>query len=141
MRSMSADEYLRQLRHIDALVRNRQLEYHHWREIAEGFGSFSAGDKVQSSKNLQQIPDAIGRYIDIEREVESLKYKRLEILGTIEQLPTEEYDLLFRYYALGHSLKEIAYHLKKGYDRVKVIKREGLDMVQRILDERAQRGA
>jgi DNA-directed RNA polymerase specialized sigma24 family protein len=134
---MTAEEYLRQIAKIDALILNKQADYRRWQEIAEGFGSFSDGDRVQGSKNLQKIPDAIGRYIDIEREVERLKQRRLEIIGTMEQLPAEEYDLLFRYYALGHSLKEIAYHMKKGYDRVKVIKREGLNMVQRILDERA----
>lgn len=134
--SMKADEYLRQLRHIDVLMRNRQLEYNHWREIAEGFGSFSAGDKVQGSKNLQQIPDAIGRYIDIEREVEHLKQKRLAILSVIEQLPTDEYDVLFRCYALGHSLKDIAYDYKNSYDWVRRTKREALGKVEQIINAR-----
>jgi DNA-directed RNA polymerase specialized sigma24 family protein len=133
---MTAEEYVRQIAKIDALILNKQADYRRWKEIATGFGSFSVGDKVQGSKNLQQIPDAIGRYIDIESEVERLKQTRLEIIGTLEQLPTDKYEVLFRYYVLGHSLIEIAFHLKKSYERTKVIKREALNMVQRILDER-----
>ena len=137
LNSVKADEYLRQLRHIDVCVRNLMIEYNHWCEIAEGFGSFSAGDKVQGSKNLQQIPDAIGRYIDIEREVEHLKQKRLEILDVIGQLPTDEYDVLYRVYALGQPLKDIAYDYKRNYDWVKVTKRQGLERVEHILMARA----
>lgn len=138
---MTAEEYLRQIAKIDALILNKQADYRRWQEIAEGFGSFSDGDRVQGSKNLQKIPDAIGRYIDIEREVERLKQRRLEIIGTMEQLPAWEYDVLFRQYACGETLKEIAYNTKYSYDWVRHTKSKAMRMLQQILDERSQRMA
>lgn len=133
---MTAEQYLEQIQKLDVIIINKLADYNRWVAIAGGLGGVSVGDRVQSSRNLQRGSDAIGRYIDIEREIDALKQKRLDIIKTVEQLPPIEYDLIYRLYVQGHSLKEIAYHFDKSYDWVKKRKRKALGMVQKLIDEK-----
>lgn len=133
---MTAEQYLNQIKKIDAIIINKLDEYKRWVDIAEGMGGFSVGDKVQSSRNLQQIPNAIGRYVDIDKEIEDLKKKRQAIIRTLERLPPIEYKILYDLFVKDEDcgLKELAYHFKKSYSWVKKRKNKGLMMVQDILD-------
>lgn len=131
---MTAEQYLNQIKKIDALLRNKLDEYKRWVEVAEGMGGFSTGDKVQSTRNLQQIPNAIGRYVDIEQDIVDLRRRRQDIIRTIERLPPTEYDVLYKVFVKGDSLKEIASRFDRSYDWVKKTKRKALWMVQNILD-------
>jgi DNA-directed RNA polymerase specialized sigma subunit len=133
--NVTAEEYLEQIRKIDTIIINKLNDYHRWVEIAEGMGGVSVGDRVQTSKNLHQIPDAIGRYIDIEREIEELKRKRQAIIGTIERLPSIEYRLLYQIYVNEKMLKELPSMFGMSYDWVKKTKARALRNVQAILDE------
>ena len=135
MSKVTAEEYLEQIRKIDTIIINKLNDYHRWVEIAEGIGGFSVGDKVQSSKNLHQIPNAIGKYIDIEREIEELKRKRQAIIGTIERLPSIEYRLLYQIYVEDKMVKELPSLFGMSYDWVKKTKARALKSVQRMLDE------
>lgn len=119
---------------IDAIISNKIKDYKRWVEIAEGLGDFSVSERVQSSKNLHKIPNAIGRYIDIDREIEALKRERLEIINTLERLPNTEYELLYRIFVKGYTLKEVADYFDRSYDWVKKRKRKALLMVQAVLD-------
>lgn len=132
---MTAERYLEQIKKIDAIITNKLKEYKRWVDVAEGLGGFSAGEKVQTSRNLQQIPDAIGRYIDIEREIAEYNKQRAAIIANLEKLPHIEYDFLYKLYVEGFSYKEIAYHFDRGYDWCKWKKRVALEMLQRILDK------
>ena len=132
---MQAEKYLQRIKQIDVIIGNKIEDHKKWVEIAEGLGGASAGERVQSSKNLQQIPNAIGRYIDIEREIDALKQERQAIISTIERLPTTEYDLVYKLYVKDFTLKELAYHFGKSYDWVKVKKRHALTLIQVIVDE------
>ena len=132
---MTAERYLEQIKKIDAIISNKLKEYKRWVDVAEGLGGFSVGEKVQTSRNLQQIPDAIGRYIDIEREIAEYNRQRAAIIANLEKLPRIEYDFLYKLYVEGFSYKEIAYHFDRSYDWVKRKKRVALRLLQEILDE------
>ena len=132
---MTADQYLSRVKKIDAMIRNKLRERAHWKEVAEGYGGASVGERVQSSHNPQRGADAICNYVDIEREIETLKRERREIILTIERLPSTEYDLIYKLYVLGYSMKEIAYTFGKSYDWVKVKKRHALQLVQGMIDD------
>ena len=133
---MTAERFIQRVRHIDMILANKLKEYKRWVDTAEGLGGFSTGDRVQSSRNLQKIPDAIGRYIDLERDIEKLKRERSDILRVLESLPSEEYDLLYKLYVEDFKLKELAYFYKRSYDWAKKKKRLALRDLQRLLDER-----
>lgn len=132
---MKAEEYLDQIKKIDSIIANKSEDYLRSVELASGLGNFSVAERVQSSRNLQQIPDAIAKYIDIEREIEDLKRKRAEIIQTIERLPAVEYKIIYKLYVKDFTLKEVAYHFDRSYDWVKKKKRKALNRIQIILDE------
>lgn len=133
---MNAEKYLERLKKIDFIIPNKIAEYKRLVSMAEGMGDFSVQDKVQSSPNLQKIAGAIGKYIDIEREIEALELERAAIIATLEKLPAVEYRLLYELYAKDRTLKECAFDLKMPYDTVKKKKRSALRLLQAILDGR-----
>lgn len=132
---MTASEYLSRVKKIDYMIRNKVEEHRHWESVASGLVGASLGERVQASRNLHKGADAIDKYIDIEAEIRALRQERQEIIGTIERLPTEEYDLIYRLYVKGESMKELAYHFGKSYDWVKRKKSYALKLVQAMLDE------
>ena len=133
---MTAEQYLRQIRKIDAIIVNKLKDHRRWVELADGLGGFSVGERVQSSRNLHSGADAIGRYIDIEREIDELKLKRLGIIADIERLPANEYKVIYKLYVEDKTLKEIAYECGMSYEWVKVRKRRGLLLIQRYIEEK-----
>lgn len=132
---MTAERYLEQIKKLDAIISNKLKDYKRWVGIAEGLGGFSAGERVQTSRNLHQIPEAIGRYIDIEGEIEDYRKQRADIIATLERLPPLEYDLLYKLYVEGSRPKEIAYHFDRSYEWVMKEKRKALDSLQSIIDK------
>lgn len=136
MRGLTAEEYLGLIKKIDAIIANKLQDHARWVEIAEGLGGASVGERVQSSRNMQQTATAIGSYVDIEREIKDLKRERQEIIRSIEQLPFPEYEAMYLLYVRDFTLKEVAYHFKRSYDWAKVTKRVALRRIQEIIDKR-----
>jgi FixJ family two-component response regulator len=118
------------------MIAHKLYEYKRWVGVAEGLGGFSEGERVTSSRNLQRIPEAIGNYIDLEREIRELQKQRAEILKVVESLPRTEYDVIYKLFAEDMTMKEVAYHYSRSYDWVKLKKRSAMRKIQAILDER-----
>lgn len=133
---MRAVEYLEQIKKIDVIILNKRKERQRWASIADGLGGFSVSDRVQTSRNLHRGSDAIGEYIDIDREIEELEAKRQGIIDTIQRLPYNEYRVLYMLYVEEHMLKELPSEFNKSYAWVKDKKRKALKHVQNILDEK-----
>ena len=133
---MNAEEYLDRVKKLDAMIRNKMRDHERWVEIADGLGGASTGDRVQSYRNIHKGSDAIGNYIDIEKDILKLKQERESIIKTIESLPLDEYKVIYGIYVAGQSPKEIAYNERKSYEWVKKHRASGIDMIQAILDER-----
>ena len=133
---MRAEEYLRQIRKIDAMIVNKRRDHKRWVEIAEGLGGgFSVGDRVQTTRNLHRGENAVIEYISIEEEIKSLESKRNGIIEVIESLPYNEYKILYEIYVEGYMLKEIAFHFSKSYEWVQKKKRGALKLVQIEIDK------
>ena len=96
----------------------------------------SQGERVQSSSNHQKMATAVCKYTDLEKEVESLRKRRGEIISTIEQLSFQEYDLLHKMYLQGRLLKEIAADKKKSYSWATKTHKNALKHLQKLIDER-----
>ena len=121
---------------IDEKIKNLLKEYRRWVDVAEGMGGFSVSDRVQCTRNLQRGADAIGEYIDLEREINELKAQKKAIIGTIQQLPFNEYVVLYKIYVDGLMLKELPSELVKSYEWVKKTKSKALRHLQEILNEK-----
>lgn len=137
---MKAREFLRQVYKLDCMVANKLAEKRQWQEIAAGASPQTTGERVQSSGNPQRMADAIGRYIDIEREIDEcidrLVDVKREVLGVIEQLNATEYDVLHQLYIQGKTLQEVADKKGRSYSNIATIHGRALQSVQHILDGR-----
>lgn len=141
---MQAKEYLMQVKKLDRLIRNKQIEIERWREIATGSTANYGGERVQSSGSQQKMADAICELVDIQREllesVGKLIRARQKIIDTIETLPPAEYDLLHKHYVQDIELRDLpavydSEDKPRSYSWVTTCHGRALQHVQRILDD------
>lgn len=136
---MEAKRFLNQLRKLDCMIENKLAERNHWKAISTGTSAQMGGERVQSSGSQQKMADAVGRYIDLEREIDRqidlLIDEREKVISVIEQLNTVEYDLLHKVYVQYATLYEVASMYQKTYSWATTIHGRALKNVQRILDE------
>lgn len=140
---MKAIEFLRQVDKLDRLIANKIIEMERWKALAMGTSVSTEGERVQSSGSKQRMQDAVCRYITIEEDInqyiDELVDKKQEVISTIEQLPTNEYDILHKIYIQHIRLHDVG-ESWDGETRsttwVKKVHRKALISLQRILDER-----
>ena len=132
---MTAEEYLEQIKMLDAIISNKMKDYEDKVGVAIGLGDFSVSERVKSSPNLHRNADNIIEYISIEEEIKKLQIKRKGIIETLQQLPCDEYKILYAIYVDGNMLKELPSLFHKSYAWVKWKKRNALDHVQQIIDK------
>ena len=133
---MNAKEYLMQVKKLDRMIRNKSAELEMWHSIATGTGSKADGEKVQSSGSQQKMEDAVVKSVQVEWEISDLIDRKSQIINTIEQLPTEEYDLLHRKYIQGFDLVDIAKIRGKSYSWATTVHGQALKHLQVFLDEK-----
>ncbi|MBO7273841.1 MAG: hypothetical protein J6V22_03195, partial [Clostridia bacterium] len=80
---------MERVRKIDLLLRNKRREYNRWMEAVDGGGGTS-GERVQASRNLHRGSEAIGNYVDLEKDSQRMERERDGIIKTIEELPAAE---------------------------------------------------
>ena len=139
---MKAKEYLMQVSKIDRMITNKIQEVKQWKDIALSSTVSSDGDRVQASGSQQRMADAVGRYVDIEKEINAdidrLVDVKREVIKTIEMLPEAEYDLLHMIYIQGMDLIAAAESEGKTYTWATTTHGRALSHLQKILDEREQ---
>jgi hypothetical protein len=113
---MDAVEFLRQIRKIDALIESKEAEKRRWDDVASGMGAFSEGERVQSTRDLHRMSNAVAESMDLQSEIDCLRNKRREIMAVVEKLPVDEYKLVYKIYVEGLLLKVAAVECKKSYD-------------------------
>lgn len=137
---MNARNFLKQPKKLDKIIENKLAEKEQWKAIASGITAQMNGERVQSSGSQQKMADAIGRYIDIEEEINAIIDKLIDtkkdVINVIEQLNVYEYDILHKVYVQDFTLQQVAYMYDKSIGWAKNIHKKGLRNVQRILDER-----
>ena len=119
------------------------IEVEQWKAVALGTTANMDGDRVQSSGSKQQMSEAINKYIDIQREInnsiDDLLATKYDVISVIEQLPTQEYDLLHKVYVQGLSFQETAEKMNRSYSWVAAVHGRALLNVQRIMDGRERK--
>lgn len=137
---MDARDYLNQLKKLDKLIENKLAEKEQWKAIATSTTQQMSADRVQTSGNKQKMADAVLKIVEIEAETDAcidrfVDTKR-DVIHTIEQLNTDEYDLLHKVYVQYLTLYEYAEHTGKSYNTVKSVHGSALNKVRHILAER-----
>lgn len=137
---MNAKDFLRQIRKLDKMIENKLIEVRQLKELACNISPNLSGERVKSTPNPQRIADAIGKYIDLENEInqniDELVDAKRDVLGVIEQLNATEYDILHKIYVQNLTLYDVADAYDKTYSWVTTIHGRALKNVQRILDRR-----
>lgn len=135
---MDAKKYLQQVSKLNKLIENKMIELAQWKAMATSTGTFSDGERVQSSGSQQKMAEAVGRYVDIERELDACidRYidKKNEVILMIEQLPPVEYDVLHKIYIQDKQLAEVAAIYDRAYSWATTVHGRALKMVQDVLD-------
>lgn len=137
---MNAKEFLLQIKKLDRMIENKQIEVQQLKELAENTSPSMSGERVQATGNPHKIADAIGKYIDLEREilhrVDDLVNARCEVIAVIEQLNAVEYDILHKIYVQNLTFYDVADYYDKTYSWATTVHGRALKQVQNILDER-----
>lgn len=135
----NAKEFLKQLKKLDKLIENKLAEKEQWKSVALGT-TVQLSEKVQTSGNQQKMADAVGRYIDIESEIndciDSLIEKKKDVISVIEQLNATEYDILHKVYVQYLTLYDVADIYDRSYSWVTSVHGRALNNVKKILEER-----
>ncbi|MBR1979708.1 hypothetical protein [Candidatus Proelusimicrobium excrementi] len=137
---MKAKEYLKEIARIEKLIENKQLDKQRWKDIALNITPGYDGERVQSSGNMKKMETAVINSVDLEREIEAdilrLYRKRQEIIGVLEELPLQDYELLYSIYVQKKSFVEVAGEKGCTYSNITTNHGTALKKVQRIIDKK-----
>ena len=139
-KTQEAKDFLLQLKKRDKMIENKLIEREQWKAIATGTTAQMGGERVQSSGSQQKMADAIGKYIDIEAEIDKCIDKLIsakkDVIDVIEQLDAIEYDLLHVVYVQYLTLEDFAEKYGKSYRWAAGVHGKALLNVAKILEER-----
>ena len=136
---MKARDYLEQLEVIEERIQSIQFDIMQLKERALFVTPTYAGDRVQSSGDLQRTASVIDRWVDKEQdmnaEIDRLIDKRLEISGMIRRLKEpNEIGVLQKLYIERKSYEEIAEVYNRSVSWAKSIHGWALLNLQKELD-------
>ena len=135
-----ARDFLNQLKKLDKMLENKEVERQQWKSIAMNTTSRNDSERVKSSGSQQKMADAINKYIDLEAEIacliDELIVIKKDAISVIEQLNATEYDLLHKVYVQNIPLDEVAERCGKTYSWATTIHGRALKNVKKILDDR-----
>lgn len=144
MTTKEVKEYLYRIDEIDIHIRNKHIEkaQHHalMMDAATSITANMSGERVQSSGSKQRMADTVDNkltYIkNIEKRIAELEAEKAEIISTIELLPKDEYDIIFKCYVQRMLLKRVAIERKESYSSTTTTHGIALKRLGKILEER-----
>ena len=140
MANEKAKAFLKQYGKIERVLANKKIEKQRWIDISQSVTAPLGGERVQSSGKPNKMSDAVESKVDVEKEIDEvtarLDHTRKDILRVIEQLPTQEYDVLHKCYIQGMTNGEIADLAGKEYSWASRNKFRGERKVQQMLEAR-----
>lgn len=138
---MTAKKYLEQIEMYRCKIKNKQEEKEMWQDLATGTSVVMGGERVQSSGAKDKMAKCVAESVAIDAEIAELKEKIREIIGTIEELTVESYDILHKIYVQGMSHKELLICYQKSSSWVKDTHKRALEELQSVLDTRTLKSA
>ena len=139
---MKAKDYMTQLKKLNKIIENKRQEKAELMDIAAGITARAIGERVQSTGSKTKMADSVDRYVDIEREIESIVSdciaKKAEIISTIENLNVTEYDVLYKVYVQDFTLYDVADQYDKSKSWADSVHGRALASVQKIIDKKGE---
>lgn len=143
---MTAKNYLRQIRLLDQRITQRMEEAAELRQLALGFHAVEIKqDAVQTSPDGDKMAEAVGRYVDLEEEINrmiddfvDLKHK---IIGEIQKLDDDRLmTLLHLRYVRYMTFEKIAVEMGYTYQWVCELHGQALQAFEKIRSEKTTNG-
>lgn len=127
-----------QIQRIERMIESRMAEIEHLKNVAVSITPSYDGERVQSAGNKDKIAECVARYVDLEREVDSLidslVDRRREIISVIEQVDHPlQYAVLAKKYIQYKSFIEIAEEEHYSYSYILEVHRAAVMKVREIL--------
>lgn len=134
-----AQVFLERVEIIDTIIENKLIEQRQWKDLAVSISANMGGERVQSSRPVSKMADAVIKCVAMEDEiaeaVDRLIAEKRKATQVLEKLysPTE-YRILHMRYIQYIGLSDIARKLGKDYTWVSTTHGRALKSVQKILD-------
>ena len=134
---MDAKEYLSQIKLQELKIKNCQQEIERFQDIAGGLtGSHCDGVKVRGG-NVNTKERNLAIYVDkkdvLMEEINTAIRKRSRIISLLEKLNVKDYDILYRIYVYGQSLKEIEIDTGKSHSGITYAHKRALNNFQALI--------
>lgn len=144
MTTKEVKKYLYRIDEIDTLIRNKHIEKrNHYKLMMDDATSITAnmsGERVQSSGSKQRMADTVDNkltYIqNIDNRIAELEAEKAEIISTIELLPKDECDIIFKCYVHHMQLKQVAPARNESYSSTTTTHGMALKRLGKILEKR-----
>lgn len=135
---MKAEKYLEQIEINECRISNKISEIQRLETMAVNISPHLSEIKVSSTPNPHRAQEVWDRLIDARNElfeeVENLLVLKREIINKLEQLPHQEYDVLYKLYVLMQSAQNIADEEHYSRQSIYRYKCSGLEKLQKMLD-------
>ena len=142
---MRARAYLGKLNKLESLIENKRAEIERWEAVALDCSVHMDGERVPSSGNKQKMANAVDTYLDLrlglDEAIRAAELERQEIIHTIEQLPANQYNVLFQIYVRGLQLKQVEMDMGRSHTWVCTTHRKALVSLQKIMDQKEKDNA
>lgn len=136
---MEARVYLLQIEKYNSIIQNKMDELARWKEMAVDISPHISEINVQKSGKSDKVGNSVAKYIDLEAEImetiNKAMFKRKEIIETLELLPVNEYDLLYKLYVQGMTIYEAVSEMDRSYSWGTTMHSRALKNLQKILNE------
>lgn len=140
---MDAQAYLNQIRKLDELIKGKRAELRRLIDIAEDTSARMPDGMPFTNTGLpsRKMANAVDARIDLEAEINrdcaAYVCKLREITKTIEMLPAREYGAIHRIYIEYKTYERAAEEMGCSPTTVWRREKDGIRLLQKILDKRA----
>jgi hypothetical protein len=117
---MTARQYLGRIKWYDNLIQQKREELDYLYNLATSTGTRQLkADMVQTSVDGDKVGRAIDRYVDLEREIETMTSKfvreKNKIINQIQHIPDSRYEeILYLKYVKYYRLEQVACIMRKS---------------------------
>lgn len=138
---MTAKEYLKQLKKINVMIRQRTQEKEMLCAALGSIGSFDySKDRVRTSPSGDaQYAKTVEKIVDLEKEIDNLIIEFLErmnkIISQIQSLKNDKYvEILYKHYVEGKQLGAIAKEMGYAHQYIISLHTHALKEFEKVLD-------
>lgn len=143
---MNVEEWLLQVRRLDALIQAKNLEVRQLRAMASDITGkpYDGMPITRTGIPSDRVGNAVMRIMSCEQEVceliEEYINQREEILSVLECLPEQEYTVMHLYYVMGWLWEDIAVHVNLSRTDVWRKKKDALRRLEVVLTAKKEDG-